>query len=87
MANCSSASGNIIFKNKDLTDLARFIYYFNKLNEYAYYGTYIDDLYDLDYNQTYEFVKKEAVLNDKTEYELDFSFIGTGRWTYSNNLD
>ena len=87
MANCSSASGTIIFKNKDLTDLARFIYYFNKLNGYAYYGTYIDDLYDLDYNQTYELVKENALLNDKKEYELDFSFIGTGRWTYSNNLD
>ena len=87
MANCSSASGTIIFKNKDLTDLARFIYYFNKLNGYAYYGTYIDDLYDLDYNQTYEFVKENALLNDKKEYELEFSFIGTGRWTYSNNLD
>lgn len=87
MANCSSASGNITFKNKDLTDLARFIYYFNKLNGYAYYGTYIDELYDLDYNQTYEFVKENALLNDKKEYELDFSFIGTGRWTYSNNLN
>ena len=87
MANCSSASGTIIFKNKDLTDLTRFIYYFNKLNEYAYYGTYIDDLYDLDYNQTYELVKENALLNDKKEYELEFSFIGTGRWTYSNNLD
>jgi hypothetical protein len=87
MANCSNASGTIIFKNKDLTDLARFIYYFNKLNGYACYGTYIDDLYDLDYNQTYEFVKENALLNDKKEYDLDFSFIGTGRWTYCNNLD
>jgi hypothetical protein len=87
MANCSSASGHITFKNKDLTDLTRFIYYFNKLNGYAYYGTYIYELYDLDYNQTYEFVKENALLNDKKEYELDFSFIGTGRWTYDNNLD
>lgn len=87
MANCSSASGTIIFKNKDLTDLARFIYYFNKLNGYACYGTYIDDLYDLDYNQTYEFVKENALLNDKKEYNLDFSFIGTGRRAYCNNLD
>lgn len=87
MANCSSASGHITFKNKDLTDLARFIYYFNKLNGYAYYGTYINQLYALDYNQTYELVKEDALLNDKKEYELDFSFIGTGRWTYSNNLD
>jgi hypothetical protein len=87
MANCSSASGSITFKNKDLTDLARFIYYFNKLNGYAYYGTYIDDLYNLDYNQTYEFVKENALLNDNKEYELEFSFIGTGRWTYCNNLD
>lgn len=31
MANCSSASGNITFKNKDLTDLARFIYYFKMM--------------------------------------------------------
>lgn len=87
MANCSSASGHIAFKNKDLTDLTRFIYYFNKLNGYAYYGTYIDELYALDYNQTYDFVKENALLNDKKEYELEFSFIGTGRWTYSNNLD
>lgn len=87
MANCSSASGHITFKNKDLTDLARFIYYFNKLNGYAYYETYIDELYDLDYNQTYELVKEDALLNDKKEYELEFSFIGTGRWTYCNNLD
>ena len=87
MANCSSASGTIIFKNKDLTNLARFIYYFNKLNGYAYYGTYIGELYDLDYNQTYELVKEDALLNDKKEYELEFSFIGTGRWTYYNNLD
>lgn len=85
MANCSSASGTIIFKNKDLTNLARFIYYFNKLNGYAYYGTYIGGLYDLDYNQTYELVKEDALLNDKKEYELEFSFIG--RWTYYNNLD
>lgn len=87
MANCSDASGTIAFRNKDLTDLARFIYYFNKKNAHAYYDTSIDELYGLDYNQTYELVKENAMLNDNKEYDVGFSFYGTGRWTYCNNLD
>lgn len=87
MANCSNASGTITFKNKDLTDLARFIYYFNKKNVHAYYETYISELYDLTYDQIYNFVKENAILNDKKEYNIGFLFSGTGRWTYCNNLD
>ena len=99
MANCSSASGTIIFKNKDLTDLARFIYYFNKLNGYAYYGTYIDELYDLDYNQTYEFFITDGDNFDKSEttsvvknlsnYPIFLQFVGVGNagFDYLEKLD
>lgn len=46
MANLSSAFGEITFKNKDITDLARFIYYdwicgyqnhLTNLSDYSFY--------------------------------------------------
>lgn len=88
MANLSSAFGEITFKNKDKDDLARFIYYFNKTNTIAEYSTYLNDIYNLSsYDDVQVFVKEHAILNDSLEYEIKRSFIGAGRWCYTENLD
>ena len=89
MANLSSAFGEITFKNKDITDLARFIYYFNKTNSIVEYSTYLKDTYDLsyDYDEMQIFVKEHALLNKALEYEIKLSFCGAGRWCYTENLE
>lgn len=87
MANLSSAFGEITFKNKDITDLARFIYYFNKTNSIVEYSTYLHDICNLSYDEVQAFVKEHAVLNNSLEYEVTLSFCGAGRWCYTENLD
>ena len=87
MANLSSAFGEITFKNKDITDLARFIYYFNKTNSIVEYSTYLNDVCDLSYDEMQAFVKEHAVLNETLEYEIKLHFFGTGRWCYTENLN
>lgn len=87
MENLSSAVEKIIFKNKDRANLARFIYYFSKTNSIAEYSTYLNDVYDLSYDEMQSFVKERAALNEAFEYEIKLSFYGTGRWCYTENLD
>ena len=87
MANLSSAFGEITFKNKDITDLARFIYYFSETNSIVEYSTYLNDVCNLSYDEVQAFVKEHAVLNDSLEYEIKLHFFGTGRWCYTENLN
>ena len=87
MANLSSAFGEITFKNKDKSDLAKFIYYFNKENSILEYSTYLNDVCDLSYDEMQAFVKEHAVLNEALEYEIKLHFFGTGRWCYTENLN
>lgn len=86
MANLSSTFGTIKFKNKDKSDLARFIYYFNKANYNVEYSTYLKDVCDLSYDEVQAFVKEYAILNEALEYEIKLPFIGAGRWCYTENL-
>ena len=87
MANLSSAFGEITFRNKDKSDLAKFIYYFNKENSISEYSTYLNDVCNLSYDEMQAFVKEHAVLNEALEYEIKLHFFGTGRWCYTENLN